>query len=468
MLSLENIDSYSNNKTFWWNVLAMFYGGALGDALGLPFEFRYSLPISKYHGKLEYRPVKISRYYGKRYGVIGQISDDTDMTLALCYAIIESGNYNPDTAVLNYQRWANSKPFGMGRNTRLLFKGITTIKGYRNRQKKLFAPTNNPESNQSNGSLMRCAPLSLFPGKDYQNVILDVNLTNPNDVNREIGILYVKILRELLFGNTGLKVLEEATQPDVIKVIHQARKHETRDVISTGKGWVVNSFYCAIYCLLHFDDYMEAIGWVIRLGGDTDTNAAISGNLMGAKIGHRLLTDSRVQYNLQILLNADPSDGDIPRSEKYHVSQFNDIVIDFANISPEIELENNNIDNFLYFLKKGHTPILVNKKIQENGDQVYLLYFLLQDSRIITITITQDEDGLYIVQSIHSEKKELDIKKLSGNSVDLFESYHLLSLFIETLRDRALGEINAKMRILDPLDRNYDILYGHNFFPLNK
>nr|QBK91767.1 MAG: ADP-ribosylglycohydrolase [Pithovirus LCPAC304] len=65
----------SEDTTFWWNVLAMFYGGALGDALGIPFEFRYSIPVTKYHGKLEYRPMMKSRFQGTRYGVIGQWSN---------------------------------------------------------------------------------------------------------------------------------------------------------------------------------------------------------------------------------------------------------------------------------------------------------------------------------------------------------------------------------------------------------
>jgi len=464
----EGLDHCPTERIFWWNVLAMFYGGALGDALGLPFEFRYSLPISDYHGKLEYKPMTISRPYGKRYAVVGQTSDDTDMTLALCYSIIESGGYDPDTAILHYQRWANSKPLGMGRNTSALFKGVTTTKGYRSRRKKRFDLKNNPENNQSNGSLMRCSPLALFPGKDYQNVVEDINLTNPNTVNYEIGIIYVKILRQLLLGKSGLKPLEEAKQTEVIKAIHQAREREIRDVITTGKGWVANSFYCAVYCLLHFTDYMEAINWVIRLGGDTDTNAAIAGNLMGAKMGHIFLTDSRIQHHLQILLNANPSAGDIPRPEKYHVSQFNDIVLDFAGISPDIQLKNNNMDHSLHYFEKGNTPILVKKKSQEEGEQIYLLYIFLEDSRMITITIIQDEDGLYIVQSVEIEKRDFGTKDLSEDNLDLFYSYHLCTLFTEALRDRALDEINAKIRILEPTDRNYDILYGRNFFLLNE
>ena len=46
---------------------------------------------------------------------------------------------------------------------------------------------------------MRCGALALLPGKSYKNVITDTDLTNPNKVNREVGVIYVKILRKLLF-----------------------------------------------------------------------------------------------------------------------------------------------------------------------------------------------------------------------------------------------------------------------------
>ena len=112
------------NTTFWWNVLAMFYGGALGDALGVPFEFRHSRPLSDYHGKLEYRPMMKSRQ-GTRYGVVGSVSDDTDMSIALARSIIQNGGvYSRSKAILQYIEWANSKPMGMGHNTRKLFTTI--------------------------------------------------------------------------------------------------------------------------------------------------------------------------------------------------------------------------------------------------------------------------------------------------------------------------------------------------------
>ena len=59
---------------------------ALGDALGAPFEFpsKGGLAIGEYTGRLQFpykRPE--SQWGGGQTGVIGQVTDDTELTTAL-------------------------------------------------------------------------------------------------------------------------------------------------------------------------------------------------------------------------------------------------------------------------------------------------------------------------------------------------------------------------------------------------
>jgi len=425
----------NSDHIFWWNALSMFYGGALGDALALPFERcynRHTLPetcsetdrleLDRYHGKLEYPPSTIAKQ-----GVIGQTSNATDRTMALCYSIIESEGYNPKIAGLEYEEWAS------GTNA------------------------------QSDESLTRCAALALFPGEKYRNVVLDVDLTNPNDVNREIGLLYVKILRELLWGKNGLHPLKEAIIPEIIEVIEQARRREIREISTSKNRWIVNSFYCALYCLFHFSDYMSAIRWVIRIGGNT----AIVGHLMGAKMGYKLFFVPQIETNLQILLTADPSEGEIPRPERYHAAHFSDITMDFCAMNPLLKRKNDNIVHVKRFYENGKTPVIV-KQLPESS---FVIYFFLPEELIVTVDIHWVEDELYSVQSIKLERK-ISIENFMDNvdekCMDLFEAYKFLYLLVEALRDRALDEINTKIKIIDPLDRNFDVLYGHEFFLLNE
>lgn len=53
------------------------------------------------------------------------------------------------------------------------------------------------------------------------------------------------------------------------------------------KGGVGTAFYMAIKSFLNFDNFQDAIDWIIgeHPRSDTDTNGAIFGALMGAKLG---------------------------------------------------------------------------------------------------------------------------------------------------------------------------------------
>ena len=51
-------------------------------------------------------------------------------------------------------------------------------------------------------------------------------------------------------------------------------------------GYIVDAFAIALWGLMHFDNFKDGMMAVIRLGGDTDTNAACYGQLAGAYYGY--------------------------------------------------------------------------------------------------------------------------------------------------------------------------------------
>ena len=52
-------------------------------------------------------------------------------------------------------------------------------------------------------------------------------------------------------------------------------------------GYIVDAFRIANWAFLNSNNYAEGVLKVIRLGGDTDTNAAIYGQLAGAYYGYK-------------------------------------------------------------------------------------------------------------------------------------------------------------------------------------
>ena len=166
----------------------------------MPQEFRNQRHIT-YTGKLELTPKFRfdSQYRGTRTrtDVIGQYSDDTEMTLANLRCIIREGGYQEDSVIESYIEWANSS-LGMGKNTRYLFKGIkigtprsNPARTYRNRWKRKFGLVGGTVT-ESNGSLMRCSMLC-YLGKE-SILVTDCNLTNPSSVNRDCSMLYARIM----------------------------------------------------------------------------------------------------------------------------------------------------------------------------------------------------------------------------------------------------------------------------------
>ncbi len=210
-------------------ITGMLEGLALGDALGAPHEFRGQNPT--YTGRLEHRPRVPSRYQGTRHGVVGQYTDDTEMALALADTLVRNPGYDTSailtqpyetqlvkSLILAYETWANSHPMGMGRNTRALFSGVTTVKGYLGRRNTVFGTSPNgpgmfgayfpvsSSASASNGSLMRAAPLvvtiRLGQINSYAIAMTDLALSNPNIQNQQAELLYLSAMRLMLDGHT--------------------------------------------------------------------------------------------------------------------------------------------------------------------------------------------------------------------------------------------------------------------------
>lgn len=110
-------------------VQGMLMGAFLGDALGAPHEFKCN-KNTLYTGILEHQGFRISRFQGRNDLMVGQVTDDSEMTLALLRTLIKDGEYVKNNVILSYLAWANSGGWMMGINTRALLRGVKTIKEY--------------------------------------------------------------------------------------------------------------------------------------------------------------------------------------------------------------------------------------------------------------------------------------------------------------------------------------------------
>lgn len=282
-------------------MLGMLIGVAIGDALGAPYEFKTSSGV-KYTGLMTESTVHHNRFHGTWEIPPGQFTDDTEMTLCLASSLINKQGYDRADVVTSYMTWANSGIKSIGRNTRELFKGIKTIKGFENRlSKKMSEPSS--EWSQSNGSLMRCSPLVAL--NDFEAVIGDASLSNFHPVCLDTNLVYVNYLRQLMLTNNK-KIVDVSQTKEVKAVINDALHNEPRD-LTNKKGWCLHALYASIRALNTYDTLQDALDWVIgqNRGSDTDTNAAITGALMGAYLGYSAIAkEERTLANIKIMYSA--------------------------------------------------------------------------------------------------------------------------------------------------------------------
>lgn len=330
-------------------VLGMLLGVALGDALGAPHERSGKRWAPQFTGRLEHPVTQFRRFQGRQFcGVVGQVTDDTEMTIALARSILaESGaeldaapgaapgaapvaalvaKYSPERAAAHYMEWANSRCPFLGTNTRELFVGVKTQKGFRARLAgKRAAPR--WEWSQSNGCLMRAAPLAVLQEGWARAVTADCSLSNFHPTCVDATVAYVGALRALLAGASPAEAAQAAAalakEDDVAQVLEGARLGAARDVTEQ-KGWVLHALHCAFFALampprVSFRERVEA---VVRLGGDTDTNAAVAAGLVGASYGAAAMrADDVVDVNLDIVLDCDPDAGEFPRPAGYRAAR---------------------------------------------------------------------------------------------------------------------------------------------------
>lgn len=299
-------------------IKGMLYGVCLGDALGVPFEFRFHK--KKYTGNLkDYYLERRTRFGNNIKFDYGQVSDDSEMTIILARHISKYG-FNKEKLIMDYIEWCNNSSSSLGINTRLLFKNIKTIKGYQAHYLKM------DPNNQSNGCLMRCTSLVFIDEKYW---IEECKITNPHAICIEINIIYLTMVKHALLNKSKRLIikygLKRCINEDIKKVFEEAINKKDRD-IDVSKGWIMHAFYCAIYSLIHFENYTDAMFWIMSKDGDTDTNGAIAGGLLGAYYGYKNLYKEQ-KDNINVMINCTTLGGNKPRPEKYKPNNL-DIIIE--------------------------------------------------------------------------------------------------------------------------------------------
>ena len=251
-------------------------GQLAGDALGSLVEFESTESIRrKYPGGLR------ELADGGTFNTIaGQPTDDSEMALMLARTLVERKTYDAEAALEAYKYWFSSDPFDYGGTT------ASALGGHKNYE------------SQANGALMRISPLGIFGARHPLETVAgwamrDADLTHPHKVCRDANALFAMAIAFAVKNGPDPRSLYQAVsgwaselgvEPSLMETVLSAVSEPPADYV-TKRGWVLIAFQNALWQLLHAPNLEEGVVDTVMRGGDTDTNAAICGALLGAVYG---------------------------------------------------------------------------------------------------------------------------------------------------------------------------------------
>lgn len=268
-------------------------GLAIGDALGMPFETESPLSqrIMGWTG----------HYEGSAYHRLqpGQWTDDTQMSMALAASLVEHKFYDPATAAKHYLDWFRGRPRGIGTSTRQAMEKLASGREWHQ---------SGIEGAEGNGTAMRAAPIGLFHHRGTERLHsaahwarIDAAITHVSDEAREGSAAVAVAVSHLSSGGSKSELLQAVMQnieksrvrfglEDLYRAIRAGDSFKEviarNDWLLAGVGGhVVKTVPAAFAVFLYGRDFDNTVCDAVRLGGDTDTVAAITGALAGAHYG---------------------------------------------------------------------------------------------------------------------------------------------------------------------------------------
>lgn len=259
-------------------------GTAIGDAIGLPFE---NLSRRRVERLLAARPLEHRFLFGRGMG-----SDDTEHACMVAQALLTHPRNSERFArslAWRLRFWLLGAPAGIGFAT--LRSIIKLWLG--------FPPHRSGVFSAGNGPAMRAPLLGLW-GRDEEEVrtlaAASTRITH-SDPKATQGALAIALaarrgaatnMDALVNDVTGEQLQQRLTKAAaLLTAAASARDYcEAFELRRGVSGYINDTVPAALFAFLsHPDDGRAAVEKVVRMGGDTDTTAAIVGGLVGATLG---------------------------------------------------------------------------------------------------------------------------------------------------------------------------------------
>ncbi len=258
-------------------------GLAVADALGAPLEGRPpDVAREAVAGGLEMS--------GGRSWAAGEWTDDTAMALALAESIADHGLLDTADVAARYIEWAQVGK-GIGNATAGALRGASDDADTRSRAEAFHHSTGR---SAGNGTVMRASPIGIATTSVEQAVGAahdDARLTHYDPSTALASAALCAALIAIRddgdpLAAAQIQVGDHERLREAIQAVRE-RDESTLGALAASEemGACWTTLGVALYALDALDDYERGVLWAIGLGGDTDTNAAVAGALLGCRHG---------------------------------------------------------------------------------------------------------------------------------------------------------------------------------------
>ena len=277
--------------------------GACGDSLGAEIEF---LSLDEIRREYPDGIRDLPPHQGRR----GAITDDTQMTLFTAEGLIRAHVHDSlentsslvHHALLRWHRAQGGKPqvetdnIGLIADPRLWVRrapGLTCLSALK-QSRHLGAVAKN--DSKGCGTIMRIAPVALMvPHDKVRRIAIETSaLTHGHPTGQLAAAAWAEMLAEV---STGSKLEETAaatateyerlengqeTSRAIRKALDAPRDGAPETVETLGGGWIAEeALSIALYACLTGKSFDETLQIAVLHGGDSDSTAAIAGNMFG-------------------------------------------------------------------------------------------------------------------------------------------------------------------------------------------
>ncbi|MEX0753550.1 MAG: ADP-ribosylglycohydrolase family protein [Actinomycetota bacterium] len=261
-------------------------GLALGDALGAPFEFTRADAI----------PDPVPAFERPWMGFPpGTTTDDTAMARNLTRSLAERAGLDAADVLSRHAGWLRTEPPDVGTLTRQVLSRVQPGLPEDAAAREVWE-RRGPEVSAGNGSVMYCGPLGVAyahrPNLLHELAPALSAITHWDERCRTAVTAVTLAAAAFVRGDTVLEAVqgalvavEDREGAEELEFLVEAAGTQRR-IDGPDMGFCLFTAGVAMQAALRDDEDFEAsLRRVVALGGDTDTNAAVAGALVGARVG---------------------------------------------------------------------------------------------------------------------------------------------------------------------------------------